>query len=95
MDFVVASIGVLQSLITSSVFQVIIKCLIGGLRPHFLAACKPVIPYNPLHTFNFTFFRSPDSAVSRFTAPLPRLIPTVLVYLKAALDLKRVVRLLC
>jgi diacylglycerol diphosphate phosphatase / phosphatidate phosphatase len=47
MDFVVASIGVLQSLITSSVFQVIIKCLIGGLRPHFLAACKPVIPYDP------------------------------------------------
>jgi hypothetical protein len=44
MDFVVASIGVLQSLITSSVFQVVIKCLIGGLRPHFLAACKPVIP---------------------------------------------------
>jgi diacylglycerol diphosphate phosphatase / phosphatidate phosphatase len=44
MDFVVASFGVLQALITSSVFQVIIKCLIGGLRPHFLAACNPVIP---------------------------------------------------
>jgi len=47
MDFVVASVGVLQSLITSSVFQVIIKCLIGGLRPHFLAACQPVVPYEP------------------------------------------------
>jgi diacylglycerol diphosphate phosphatase/phosphatidate phosphatase len=44
MDFVVGSIGLLQALITSSVFQVIIKCLIGGLRPHFLAACKPVVP---------------------------------------------------
>jgi hypothetical protein len=40
-DFVVASLGVLQALITSSVFQVFIKWLIGGLRPHFLAACKP------------------------------------------------------
>jgi diacylglycerol diphosphate phosphatase / phosphatidate phosphatase len=47
-DFVVASFGVLQALITSSVFQVIIKCVIGGLRPHFLAACQPVIPYFPL-----------------------------------------------
>jgi hypothetical protein len=45
MDFVVASIGVLQAITTSAVFQVFIKWLIGGLRPHFLAACKPVIPY--------------------------------------------------
>lgn len=48
MDFVVGSLGTLQSLITSSVFQVVIKCLIGGLRPHFLAVCKPVVPYVPL-----------------------------------------------
>lgn len=46
-DFVVATFGVMQALITSSVFQVVIKCLIGGLRPHFLAACKPVVPYCP------------------------------------------------
>ena len=50
-DFVVASFGVLQALITSSVFQVFIKWLIGGLRPHFLAACKPVIPYFPPRHF--------------------------------------------
>ena len=47
MDFVVGSLGTLQSLITSAVFQDVIKCLIGGLRPHFLAACNPVIPYIP------------------------------------------------
>jgi len=51
MDFVVGSFGVLQSLTTSAVFQVTIKCLIGGLRPHFLAACKPVVPYLPFPTY--------------------------------------------
>ena len=50
MDFVVATFGVIQALITSSVFQVIIKCLIRGLRPHFLVACIPVVPYFPLDT---------------------------------------------
>jgi len=41
-----ATIGLLYSLITAAVFQVFIKWLIGGLRPHFLAVCKPVIPDN-------------------------------------------------
>ena len=41
-----ATIGLLYSLITAAVFQVFIKWLIGGLRPHFLAVCKPVIPAN-------------------------------------------------
>ncbi|KAJ1323598.1 diacylglycerol diphosphate phosphatase [Microdochium nivale] len=36
-----AVIGLLYSLITAAVFQVFIKWLIGGLRPHFLDACKP------------------------------------------------------
>ncbi|KAK8244791.1 PAP2 superfamily protein [Phyllosticta capitalensis] len=36
-----AVIGLLYSLIVAAVFQVFIKWLIGGLRPHFLAACKP------------------------------------------------------
>jgi len=36
-----ATIGLLYSLITAAVFQVFIKWLIGGLRPHFLAVCKP------------------------------------------------------
>jgi diacylglycerol diphosphate phosphatase/phosphatidate phosphatase len=31
----------LYSLINAAVFQVFIKWLIGGLRPHFLAVCKP------------------------------------------------------
>jgi diacylglycerol diphosphate phosphatase/phosphatidate phosphatase len=43
-----ATIGLLYSLIAAAVFQVFIKWLIGGLRPHFLAVCKPVIPANLL-----------------------------------------------
>src|SRR6478752_3547499 len=40
-DFNNACLGVLYSLITAAVFQVFIKWLIGGLRPHFLDVCKP------------------------------------------------------
>ncbi|KAK4442751.1 acid phosphatase/Vanadium-dependent haloperoxidase [Podospora aff. communis PSN243] len=36
-----AVMGLLYSLITAAVFQVFIKWLIGGLRPHFLDVCKP------------------------------------------------------
>ncbi|KJZ71267.1 hypothetical protein HIM_09340 [Hirsutella minnesotensis 3608] len=36
-----AVIGLLYSLIGAAVFQVFIKWLIGGLRPHFLDVCKP------------------------------------------------------
>ncbi|KAM7189297.1 Phosphatidic acid phosphatase type 2/haloperoxidase [Naviculisporaceae sp. PSN 640] len=36
-----AVLGLLYSLITAAVFQVFIKWLIGGLRPHFLDVCKP------------------------------------------------------
>ncbi|KAI3316956.1 phosphatidic acid phosphatase type 2/haloperoxidase [Xylariaceae sp. AK1471] len=36
-------IGLLYSLIGAAVFQVFIKFLIGGLRPHFLDVCKPDI----------------------------------------------------
>ncbi|KAI8261185.1 Lipid phosphate phosphatase 1 [Colletotrichum sp. SAR 10_77] len=36
-----AVIGLLYSLICAAVFQVFIKFLIGGLRPHFLEACRP------------------------------------------------------
>ncbi|CAF0782920.1 unnamed protein product [Adineta steineri] len=38
-----AIMGLLFSLISAAVFQVFIKWLIGGLRPHFFAACKPYI----------------------------------------------------
>ncbi|KAI7465773.1 hypothetical protein KC351_g14821 [Hortaea werneckii] len=41
-----AIVGLLYSLITAAVFQVFLKWLIGGLRPHFLAVCKPQIPKN-------------------------------------------------
>jgi diacylglycerol diphosphate phosphatase/phosphatidate phosphatase len=47
-----ATIGLLYSLITAAVFQVFIKWLIGGLRPHFLAVCKPVIPQHMRPTGN-------------------------------------------
>lgn len=36
-----AVIGLLYSLIAAAVFQVFIKWLIGGLRPHFLSVCDP------------------------------------------------------
>uniref|UniRef100_A0AC34FEK3 Phosphatidic acid phosphatase type 2/haloperoxidase domain-containing protein n=1 Tax=Panagrolaimus sp. ES5 TaxID=591445 RepID=A0AC34FEK3_9BILA len=36
-----AILGLIYSLINASAFQVVIKWLIGGLRPHFLAVCKP------------------------------------------------------
>lgn len=36
-----AVIGLLYSLIGAAVFQVFVKWLIGGLRPHFLAVCDP------------------------------------------------------
>jgi membrane-associated phospholipid phosphatase len=39
-----ALIGLFYSLITAAVFQVFLKWLIGGLRPHFLTICKPDIP---------------------------------------------------
>ena len=39
-----ATIGLLYSLITAAVFQVFLKWLIGGLRPHFLAVCRPNVP---------------------------------------------------
>jgi len=38
-----AVIGLLYSLITAAVFQVFLKWLIGGLRPHFLAVCNPAV----------------------------------------------------
>lgn len=42
-DFNNAIFGLLYALITAAVFQVFIKWLIGGLRPHFLAVCMPDI----------------------------------------------------
>lgn len=39
-----AILGLLYSLATGTCFQVILKKSVGGLRPHFLSVCKPVIP---------------------------------------------------
>lgn len=43
-DFAAALVGLLYSLVTGTCFQVVLKKAIGGLRPHFLAVCRPVIP---------------------------------------------------
>jgi membrane-associated phospholipid phosphatase len=40
-DVNAATMGLVFAILCSSVSQVIIKWLIGGLRPHFLAVCKP------------------------------------------------------
>ncbi|GEM09511.1 type 2 phosphatidic acid phosphatase beta [Rhodotorula toruloides] len=52
-DLNTATFGVLYSLITAACFQ-------GGLRPHFLAVCKPVIPAGVVGTGfqNIMFDRS-------------------------------------
>ncbi|KAF2473080.1 PAP2-domain-containing protein [Lindgomyces ingoldianus] len=47
-----ATIGLLYALITAAVFQVFIKWLIGGLRPHFLTVCQPDIPTTGLQHGN-------------------------------------------
>ena len=47
-----AIIGLLYSLITAAVFQVFLKWLIGGLRPHFLDVCKPAVPVTGTQTGN-------------------------------------------
>lgn len=36
--------GLLYSLVNAAVFQVFLKWLIGGLRPHFLTVCQPDVP---------------------------------------------------
>ncbi|KAG8978335.1 hypothetical protein FRB90_008438, partial [Tulasnella sp. 427] len=40
-DLMTTTMGLIQSLETAAVFQVFLKWLIGGFRPHFLAVCKP------------------------------------------------------
>ncbi|KAF8968400.1 acid phosphatase/Vanadium-dependent haloperoxidase [Flammula alnicola] len=42
-DWLTTNLGLLKSLITSAVFQVVVKWLIGGLRPHFYSVCQPKI----------------------------------------------------
>ncbi|KAF9566234.1 acid phosphatase/Vanadium-dependent haloperoxidase [Agrocybe pediades] len=42
-DWLTTNFGLLKSLITAATFQVFVKWLIGGLRPHFYAVCQPRI----------------------------------------------------
>jgi membrane-associated phospholipid phosphatase len=46
-DYLTTNMGLLKSLITAAVFQVWIKWLIGGLRPHFYDVCKPNVAQGP------------------------------------------------
>ena len=43
-----AVFGLLYSVVTAALFQVIMKWLIGGLAPNFLEVCKPSIPSAPI-----------------------------------------------
>jgi membrane-associated phospholipid phosphatase len=43
-DFANAILGLAMSMAVGTTFQVILKKTIGGLRPHFLSVCAPVIP---------------------------------------------------
>ncbi|KAJ3830435.1 acid phosphatase/Vanadium-dependent haloperoxidase [Lentinula raphanica] len=45
-DWLTTTMGLLKSLITAAVFQVFLKWLIGGLRPHFYAVCQPNVQAN-------------------------------------------------
>ncbi|KAF2103726.1 acid phosphatase/Vanadium-dependent haloperoxidase [Rhizodiscina lignyota] len=47
-----AILGLFYAIITGAVFQVFIKWLIGGLRPHFLSVCKPAIQPGAANTGN-------------------------------------------
>jgi diacylglycerol diphosphate phosphatase / phosphatidate phosphatase len=46
LDFANGCLGLVYALATGTLFQVILKKVIGGLRPHFLAVCEPVLPTN-------------------------------------------------
>lgn len=44
LDFANGCLGLVYALVTGTLFQVILKKVVGGLRPHFLAVCEPVLP---------------------------------------------------
>jgi diacylglycerol diphosphate phosphatase / phosphatidate phosphatase len=44
LDFANGCLGLVYALVTGTLFQVVLKKVIGGLRPHFLAVCEPRIP---------------------------------------------------
>ena len=44
LDFANGCLGLVYALVTGTLFQVVLKKVVGGLRPHFLAVCEPVLP---------------------------------------------------
>ena len=42
-----AFFGILYSVITAALIQVVLKCLIGGVSPNFLEICNPILPPRP------------------------------------------------
>lgn len=45
--------GLGYALTTATLLQCFLKWFIGGLRPHFLSACQPRIPFLPPHASPF------------------------------------------
>jgi diacylglycerol diphosphate phosphatase / phosphatidate phosphatase len=44
LDLANGCLGLVYALVTGTLFQVVLKKVIGGLRPHFLAVCEPLLP---------------------------------------------------
>ncbi|KAH6897983.1 prenyl diphosphate phosphatase [Coprinopsis sp. MPI-PUGE-AT-0042] len=53
-DFMTTTLGLMRGIITAALFQVFVKWLIGGLRPHFLAVCQPNIPVGAVEGGGFS-----------------------------------------
>jgi len=49
-DLLTTWLGLMRSIVTGVVFQVIIKATIGGLRPHFYDVCQPNVSVTGPHT---------------------------------------------
>jgi diacylglycerol diphosphate phosphatase / phosphatidate phosphatase len=60
-DFLAATLGLLYSLVAGTCMQVILKKAVGGLRPHFLAVCKPrLVPENSGVGYNSIMYSVQD-----------------------------------
>ena len=60
-DWSAALLGLFYALATGTCLQIILKKTIGGLRPHFLAVCKPrVVPLGSGVGYNGIMYRVQD-----------------------------------
>ncbi|KAI5777250.1 PAP2 superfamily protein [Geopyxis carbonaria] len=50
--------GVIYSVMTGAVLQIIIKLVVPGLRPHFLTVCDPVLPLPPGEGYGGLYYTS-------------------------------------